>query len=244
MKDQHLKAAYSVLPHHVAIIMDGNGRWAQARGLGRVLGHRQGALAVRRTVEEAARLGIGILTLFAFSSENWKRPQAEVQALMSLFVRTLRSEQDNLRSHDIRTRVVGDVAKFPDKLREAITEVEDATASCGGMRLNIAANYGGRADIMQAVCRLMAERSALAAPPDEAVFTSLLQVPEDVDLIIRTGGERRLSNFLLWQAAYGELFFSPTLWPDFGADDLHEALQFFASRERRFGMTSAQVRGH
>lgn len=232
------------LPRHVAIIMDGNGRWAEARGLSRVSGHREGATAVRRVVEAAASKGIAVLTLFAFSSENWRRPRPEVQALLQLFVSTIEQQTLSLKQHGIKTRVIGDISKFPEKLRSAIAFLEGETALCTGMQLNIAANYGGRWDIVSAARSLLAEcRQGTLQPADlnEDLFASRLSEGRDIDLLIRTGGEQRISNFLLWQAAYSELYFSGTLWPDYDERDLDDALAFFGLRERRFGMISEQL---
>ncbi len=231
-------------PRHLAIIMDGNGRWAQARGKQRVSGHQEGANAVRRVITECAKMGVKELTLFAFSSENWKRPSMEVNALMTLFVQAIRKESKNLLENGIRTRIAGDVIRFPKLLQIQIKKLENLTADCNVMTLNIAANYGGRWDILQSAKKLL--ESYKKQPFDieslsEAKFTENLNIISDVDLMIRTGGEQRISNFLLWQAAYAELYFSKTLWPDFGKDDLLEAFTFFNGRERRFGMTSAQV---
>jgi undecaprenyl diphosphate synthase len=237
-------AAAAAVPRHVAIIMDGNGRWATSRGFPRVMGHQKGAAAVRRVVEAAASRGIGVLTLFAFSSENWKRPRTEVAALMQLFVRALDKETSSLLENGIRLRVLGDVSAFPESLRRRIAQAEERTKDCGRMLLNVAANYGGRWDIVQAAraaARDVAEGRLDIASLDEARFSTYLAEPLDVDLMIRTGGEKRISNFLMWQASYSELFFSDTLWPDYGADDLDAAIRFFQGRERRFGMTSEQL---
>lgn len=234
------------VPRHVAIIMDGNGRWAQKRGMPRVMGHQRGSQAVSRVVEAAAQRGISILTLFAFSSENWKRPPLEVQALMQLFARTLDGEAQALASNSIRLKVIGDLTFFSKTLQEKIASAEEITSQGTRMQLNIAANYGGRWDIVQAA-RAAAEDALKGdlkiADLDESRFQNYLTEPHDVDLMIRTGGEKRLSNFLMWQASYGELYFSDTLWPDYGAADLDEALEFYSGRERRFGMTSEQVKG-
>lgn len=234
------------VPRHVAIIMDGNGRWAQKRGMPRVMGHQRGSQAVTRVVEAAAQRGISILTLFAFSSENWKRPPLEVQALMQLFARTLDGEAQALSRNSIRLKVIGDLTFFSKTLQEKIARAEEITSQGTRMQLNIAANYGGRWDIVQAA-RAAAEDALKGnlkvGDLDESRFQTYLTEPHDVDLMIRTGGEKRLSNFLMWQASYGELYFSDTLWPDYGAADLDEALEFYSGRERRFGMTSEQVKG-
>lgn len=244
MTDSNIKPGSITAPRHLAIIMDGNGRWAVARGKQRVSGHKEGANAVRRVITECARLGVKELTLFAFSSENWKRPSLEVNALMALFVEAIKKESKNLLQNGIRTRIVGDKTRFPALLQRQIEKVEALTADCSVMTLNIAANYGGRWDMTSACRDLMQsclEKRINADEITEDMITQRLNVASDVDLMIRTGGEQRISNFLLWQAAYAELYFSKTLWPDFGLDDLIEAFEFFNGRERRFGMTSAQV---
>ncbi len=234
------------IPRHVAIIMDGNGRWAEARGKQRVFGHTHGADAVLRITEAAARRGISVLTLFAFSSENWNRPKLEVTALMKLFAKTIKIQGPNLLKNNVKTEVTGDVSRFSPALQKEIRELEALTSSCTGLKLNIAANYGGRWDIAQAA-RSLAQKCADGLMKPEAVteeaISKELAVPQDVDLLIRTGSEQRISNFLIWQAAYAELYFSPTLWPDYDEKDLDEALDFYAHRERRFGLTSAQLKG-
>lgn len=238
--------AFQGLPKHVAIIMDGNGRWAKKRLMPRAEGHRRGVGAVRRAVTAAAKLGISYLTLFAFSSENWKRPQAEVNALMQLFALSLKGEAEHMRENNIRMRIAGDLSAFSDEIRRVIAESEAMTAHCDGMMLTICANYGGRWDIVQSVRNLLAEQPQLAQMPEKITEQALTQhlaldwVPE-VDLMIRTGGEQRISNFLLWQAAYAELFCTPVLWPAFEEKDLVQAVRWFAERERRFGMTGEQI---
>jgi undecaprenyl diphosphate synthase len=234
------------LPRHIAVIMDGNGRWAQRRGLPRYAGHPVGVEAVRRIVEACVERGIQVLTLFAFSSENWQRPQKEVSLIMDLFIRSLKKEARRLHRNGVKLRIIGDREAFSDKLQRHITEVESLTADNTGLVLQVAANYGGRWDITHAA-RLLAERvRAGELEPeqvDEAVLAGALSFPRlpEPDLFIRTGGERRLSNFLLWQCAYTELYFTDILWPDFDGKALDEALQDFASRERRFGRTGEQV---
>ena len=233
------------IPRHVAIIMDGNGRWAQKRGMPRVMGHRRGAQAVRRTVEAAVTLGIKVITLFAFSSENWKRPALEVSALMQLFARALDKEVPLLKDNGVKLRVIGDLKAFPLKLQERIQRAQEFTAGGEKLILNVAANYGGRWDIVQAARKLSKMALEGHLDPDlidEKLFSSSLVEPLDVDLLIRTGGEKRISNFLMWQSSYSELFFSDTLWPDFDRKDLEEALNFFSGRERRFGMISSQLK--
>ena len=234
------------LPRHVAIVMDGNGRWARQRHLPRVAGHRIGARVVRRVVEDCARRGIAHLTLFAFSSENWRRPQDEVSVLMELFVRALRDEELRLKEHDIRLSVIGERSALPARLQDAIARAEANTADCRGLHLNVAANYGGQWDIVQAARSLVAAAASgalEASALDEASFAARLALGHapPLDLLIRTGGERRISNFLLWHLAYAELYFTDTLWPDFDAAALQEALAWYAGRERRFGQTSEQL---
>jgi undecaprenyl diphosphate synthase len=234
------------IPRHVAVIMDGNGRWATRRHLPRVAGHSRGVDAVRAVVEAAGRRGIEFLTLFAFSSENWRRPADEVSVLMRLFMSALQKEVGKLRDNGVRLRVVGDLAAFAPELRRQIEAAEAATADNERLKLTVCASYGGRWDIVQAVRALLAADPAIAARPgviDEALFARHLALAfaPDVDLLIRTGGEQRLSNFVLWQAAYAELYFTDVLWPDFDAAALDAALDWYATRERRFGRTSAQL---
>ncbi len=232
----------STPPRHVAIIMDGNGRWAKARGLPRIAGHQRGAESVRRTVEAAGELGIDFLTLYAFSSENWKRPPAEVGDLMGLLRLYLRRELARLHQNDVRIRFIGDRDRLAKDIVDLIEEAEDTTRGNGGLTLVIALNYGAHAEILRATRALAEEVRAgrLASEDiDEDVFARQLHttgVP-DPDLVIRTSGEQRLSNFLLWQAAYAELVFMDTLWPDFTKDSLREAIHEFHRRERRYGAT-------
>ena len=238
-------AAGSV-PHHVAIIMDGNGRWAQRRGLPRPAGHQAGVAAVRLIVEESVRVGVRVLTLFAFSSENWRRPRHEVALLMDLFFRVLRRELPRLKANGVRLRLVGDRAAFSDRLQRRMADAEAATAGGDRLLLQVAANYGGRWDIVQAARSLARAVQAGGLDPDaidEGRFAAALSFSDvgDPDLFIRTGGEQRLSNFLLWQSAYAELYFTETLWPDFDAVAYAQALQAFAGRHRRFGQTAEQV---
>jgi undecaprenyl diphosphate synthase len=233
-------------PEHVAIIMDGNGRWAEARGQPRHAGHRAGVASVRSTIEECIRHGVKVLTLFAFSSENWRRPKAEVNMLMDLFLTALQREVKRMQSNDIRLRVIGDISAFPDKLQKRIRASENATRDNRRLILQIAANYGGRWDITQAARRLAAAVRRGDLNPediDEKVFaraTALSDVP-DPDLFIRTGGDLRISNFLLWHCAYTELYFTPVLWPDFDSDEFAKAVAEFARRQRRFGQTGGQL---
>ncbi len=233
-------------PRHVAIIMDGNGRWARQRMLPRFAGHRAGMEAVRETIKYCLDCGIEVLTLFAFSSENWQRPQEEVGALMNLFMTALEKEVSKLHEKGVRLRIVGDHGAFHEELRRRIEEAERLTADNRAMTLNIAANYGGRWDIVQA-SRQLAEAVAAgemsAEELDEAAISDRLcfaGLPEP-DLFIRTGGEQRISNFLLWQLAYTELYFTPKLWPEFDRAQLDEALASYRSRQRRFGRTGEQV---
>jgi undecaprenyl diphosphate synthase len=233
------------VPHHVAIIMDGNGRWARQRRLPRVAGHRRGSEAVRAIVRACAERGVGYLTLFAFSSENWRRPADEVSILMDLFLRALEQEVAKLHENGIRFKVVGDLARFDRRIQELIAEGEALTAANTRLTLTIAANYGGRWDIGQAARRYFAANPGAAAAGDfvpEAIepYLAMAYAPEP-DLFIRTGGEQRVSNFLLWQLAYTELYFTPLLWPDFDAAALDTAIEWYAQRERRFGRTSEQV---
>ncbi|MGA7802064.1 MAG: isoprenyl transferase [Gammaproteobacteria bacterium] len=234
------------LPRHVAIIMDGNGRWAKRRMLPRVAGHHEGVKAVRRVVEACSSLGIEALTLFAFSSENWRRPRTEVGLLMDLFINTLQRQVDKLHRNGVRVQFIGDRSAFSDKLRRLMDSAESLTAYNNGLVLTIAANYGGRWDIAQAARCLAAEVAAGRLEPEAitqdtlAEHLSLAHLPEP-DLFIRTGGEQRVSNFLLWQLAYTELYFTDTLWPDFDRACLGQALESFAGRQRRFGRTGDQV---
>ena len=240
--------AVGSIPRHIAIIMDGNGRWATQRLLPRVAGHSKGVDAVRTTVEECAKRGVDYLTLFAFSSENWRRPADEVSLLMRLFVTALEREVSKLRANGIRLRVVGDLSPFDGRLRDLITKAERSTADNRGLTLTIAANYGGRWDILQATRALLADRPDLAANPqllaeeDLTAYLAMHYAPEP-DLFIRTGGEQRISNFLLWQLAYSELYFTDQYWPDFDAASLTAAIASYQRRERRFGRTGAQTQG-
>ena len=234
-------------PPHVGGMMGGNGRWAEARGEPRRAGHRAGVTSVRHVIEESVRQGVRVLTLFAFSSENWRRPPSEVGFLMDLFVSALERELKRMLSNDIQLRVIGDVSAFPDKLQARIRKAEEATRDNRRLVLQVAANYGGRWDIVQASRRLAAAVQRGELQPDDideglfAQATALAGLP-DADLFIRTGGDLRISNFLLWHSAYSELYFTPVLWPDFGVEQYREALQAFAGRQRRFGMTGAQLR--
>ena len=223
------------LPRHVAVIMDGNGRWATRRGLPRAVGHREGAKAVRRVVEAARRLGLGTLTLYAFSSDNWQRPAPEVEALMRLFETYLGEEGRRCAENDIRLRVIGRRDRLGRALAASVEAAEEATAFGEAMELRIAVDYSGRDAILPAIPLLAPD----AAPTRSALLSALARAGQggapEVDLLVRTGGERRTSDFLLWESAYAELFFSDRLWPDVGAADLDEALAWYAGRERRFG---------
>jgi undecaprenyl diphosphate synthase len=231
------------VPRHVAIIMDGNGRWAKKRLLPRVAGHVKGVETVREVVRASIEAGIEYLTLFAFSSENWRRPADEVGLLMQLFMNALRQEVDKLQRNGVRLRVIGDRSRFDAALQAMIASAEAATAANDRLHLSIAANYGGRWDILQAVNRLALEQPERAGAWQEAdlePYLSTAFAPEP-DLFIRTGGEERISNFLLWQLAYAEFHFTPTLWPEFDAAALQDAIVSYQRRERRFGRTSEQL---
>ncbi|MCX7673969.1 MAG: polyprenyl diphosphate synthase [Thiobacillaceae bacterium] len=231
------------VPRHVAIIMDGNGRWAKSRMLPRVAGHTKGVARVREIVEACVLRGIAHLTLFAFSSENWRRPAEEVDKLMELFVQALEREVSRLHHNGIRLRIIGDKARFPARLQHLIRESEQLTAGNGRLTLTVAANYGGRWDILQAFNAWLHDHPH-ATQISEAAFAPYLSMADapEPDLFIRTGGEQRISNFLLWQLAYTELYFTPVLWPDFDAAELDRAIAWYRQRERRFGRTSEQLR--
>ncbi|HVV96658.1 MAG TPA: polyprenyl diphosphate synthase [Rhodanobacteraceae bacterium] len=235
------------IPRHIAIVMDGNGRWAERRRRPRSFGHREGQKAVRAAVEFCRRRGVEALTLFAFSSENWSRPRAEVGALMQLFLKALDREVDELHENGVRVAFVGDLGAFSDELRERMQRAMAKTAENGKLALNVAVNYGGRWDIAAAAGRAAIEVANGRLRADDiteetlAPFFALANLPP-VDLFIRTGGEMRISNFLLWQIAYAELWFTDALWPDVDATVLDAALAEYARRERRYGLTSAQIR--
>lgn len=236
------------LPVHIAIIMDGNGRWARRRHLPRGAGHKAGLTAARRVIEHCGKLGIGALTLFAFSSENWQRPDAEVGGLMELFMGALQNEVDKLHSNQVQVRFVGNLAGFSPALRAAMERTHALTECNTGMMLNVAVGYGGRWDIAHAA-RLLAEEVAQGKRRsdeiDERAIGAALTLRDcpDPDLFIRTGGEQRISNFLLWNLAYTELYFSEVLWPDFDEQTLDTAINWFATRERRFGLVPEQLPG-
>jgi undecaprenyl diphosphate synthase len=231
------------IPRHIAIIMDGNGRWAKQRMLPRAAGHKRGVEIVREVVKACAARGVGFLTLFAFSSENWRRPAEEVSMLKQLFILALEREAEKLHRNGIRLRVVGDLAPFGKKITELVTRAEKLTQANTGMTLTIAANYGGRWDLLQAMRRLVQSHPEQHGAFTEEQLTGCLAMayaPEP-DLFIRTGGEQRISNFLLWQLAYSEFYFTDTLWPDFDAAALDLAISSYQQRQRRFGRTSEQV---
>jgi undecaprenyl diphosphate synthase len=229
----------SGVPHHIAIVMDGNGRWASRRFLPRIAGHKQGMDALRHCVKACAARGVAVLTVFAFSSENWNRPQEEVSGLMDLLVMALSREVPQLKSDGVRLFFVGNRAGLSERVRAGLDQAEAATATNSRLILNVCFNYGGRWDVAQAAAKLAARGEPITEDSLGAAM-ALAHVP-DPDLIIRTGGEQRLSNFLLWQAAYSELFFSDRLWPEFDDAALDEAIAAYSQRERRFGRTSAQV---
>ncbi|MDX2282600.1 MAG: isoprenyl transferase [Bacteroidia bacterium] len=236
----------AALPQHVAIIMDGNGRWARTRGNERIFGHRSAIEAVRDTTEGAAELGVRFLTLYAFSTENWQRPRREVNALMTLLVDTIRAETPTLTENDVRLRAIGDLDRLPGNCKSRLTEAMDLTAGNQRMTLTLALSYGARADLAAAVRQLARQVQAGELPPDaidearigQALSTAFAPDPE---LLIRTSGEHRISNFLLWEIAYAEIFFTAKLWPDFRREDLYEAIVNFQRRERRFGKISEQL---
>jgi len=236
--------AVGSVPKHVAIIMDGNGRWATKRFMPRVAGHSEGLEAVRKVVEECVKQNVEYLTLFAFSSENWRRPPEEVGFLMKLFLKSLRKEVTRLAENNIRLKMIGDLSRFGSAITDMVEFSEEKTKDCNRLTLTIAANYGGRWDILQAMQKAFAQNPHLdpGSIPEEWLtpHLSMAYAPEP-DLFIRTGGEQRVSNFLLWQLAYTELYFTDILWPDFDATELQKAFLWYAQRERRFGRTSAQL---
>jgi len=234
------------MPAHVAIIMDGNGRWAEKRGLPRVVGHKNGVTSVREAVETARKLGIKVLTLYAFSTENWRRPPLEVQALMGLLQSYLQSELDDLLKNDISLRCIGQKDRMPEDVRGVLDRTIAKTAGNKGLVLNLALSYGSRSEIVMAA-KLLAKKCAAGTLDPEDISEDFLEkhlyttgLP-DPDLLIRTGGEYRLSNFLLWQISYSELYFTETLWPDFRKPEFMEAIDEYRKRQRRFGKTGAQV---
>jgi len=222
------------LPKHIAIIMDGNGRWAKKRGLPRVFGHRAGIKAVRATVEACRELGIPCLSLYAFSTENWQRPKTEIKALMNLLYKYLGKEKQNLKKNNIKLIVSGDINALPKKIQNEIKKVTDYTKNCDGMILNLCLNYGSRQEITNAVNKIISKKYSCV---DESIISKNLYTSDlpDPDLLIRTSGEYRISNFMLWQLAYTELYFTNVLWPDFTKEELFKAIQNYQQRERRFG---------
>ena len=237
--------ATDAVPRHVAIIMDGNGRWAKRRFLPRIAGHRRGVDNVRSTVQACIEKGIEFLTMFAFSSENWRRPAEEVTFLMQLFVVALEQQVEKLHANGVRFKVIGDMSRFERPLRELVAHAEQLTGGNTRLTLTVAANYGGRWDMIQAVTHMLRNKPQLAAgftETDLHPYLSLAYAPEP-DLFIRTGGEQRISNFLLWQLAYAEMYFTNTLWPDFDVAAFDLAIASFQRRERRFGRTSEQLQG-
>ncbi len=245
-KDIQLQIDKNRLPVHVAVIMDGNGRWARRRGFTRTLGHEKGVNAVRNTVEMAAELGIGYLTLYAFSTENWKRPKFEVDALMRILVRSLRKEMKTLMDNNVRLLAIGDLESLPRKSREDFRHAIAKTAGNTGLTLVLALSYSARWELVEAARKIARKAKAGELDPesiDDPLFSSFLETARmpDPELLIRTSGEFRISNFLLWQIAYTEFYFTPTLWPDFGKEDFCRAILDFQGRERRFGRTSEQL---
>ncbi len=233
------------IPRHIAIIMDGNGRWAKQRFMPRVAGHQRGVEALREVVKACRELDVEYLTVFAFSSENWRRPAEEVTFLMSLFLKMLEREVVKLHQNNIRLKIIGDRSSFDDKLNQTMREAERLTADNSALTLTVAANYGGRWDVMQAVRAMLRDHPHLAqafTEEDLQPYLSMSDAPEP-DLFIRTGGEQRISNFMLWQLAYTELYFTGTLWPAFDRNELDKAIAWYQQRERRFGRTSEQLEG-
>ncbi|GDX49204.1 isoprenyl transferase [Bacteroidota bacterium] len=246
----NLLAQYQInpdrVPQHVAIIMDGNGRWAKQKGHMRIFGHRQGVKAVRAAIESAAEIGVGYLTLYAFSTENWTRPEQEVNGLMELLVDTIDSELPTLMKNKIKLATIGDLAKLPRKCQAQLEKTKDKTAENNGLTLILALSYSGRWDIIEAIKRIGIDVKSGKLTPEEindeildkALNTSCFPNP---DLLVRTSGEQRISNFLLWEIAYSELYFTTVLWPDFTKDDFYKAIVDYQGRERRFGKTSEQI---
>lgn len=233
----------SAIPKHIAIIMDGNGRWAKQRMLPRIAGHRRGVETLREVIKASIELGVKYLTVFAFSSENWRRPTEEISLLMQLFMRALEQEVAKLHANEIRFKVIGDLSRFEPKIVELIRDAEALTVNNQRLTLTVAANYGGRWDILEALRRLLEASPEAAKSLNEEDLTPYLSTSDlpEPDFFIRTGGEQRISNFLLWQLAYTELYFTDTLWPDFNAEAVHRAVLSYQQRERRFGRTSEQL---
>jgi undecaprenyl diphosphate synthase len=238
------KERKNIIPRHIAIVMDGNGRWAKKKHRPRLFGHKQGVETVREIIKMCNSIGVECLTLFAFSSENWKRPEEEVMGLMKLFMMALEKEARSLAKNGVILEFIGDRSAFSKKLQRKIAQVEELTAAGKGVRLVIAANYGGRWDILQATQKMQQQAvNDNSATINEKSFNRCLSTQHlpDPDLFIRTGGERRISNFLLWQLAYTELYFTNVLWPDFNRDELQQAIDDFSTRQRRFGKTGDQI---
>ena len=234
------------IPNHIAIVMDGNGRWARAKNRPRFMGHKKGVAAVREIVKTCSQLNVECLSLFAFSSENWKRPEEEIKHLMGLFMLALDREAKSLARNNVKLKIIGDLSAFSEKLQQKIRHVEELTAQSTGLNLIVAANYGGRWDITQAtkeIGKLIETGKKISTSITEDDISQQLTTVDfpDPDLFIRTGGEKRISNFLIWQMAYAELYFTDVLWPDFNAEHLNAAIQDYSSRQRRFGKTSEQV---
>jgi undecaprenyl diphosphate synthase len=247
MEDFKDKIDLGRLPEHVAIIMDGNGRWAQQHGKKRIFGHQNGVKSVREVTEASAELGVSYLTLYAFSTENWKRPKWEVSALMRLLVETLGKEMKTLNDNDIRLQAIGDISKLPNSTRSALEKGINSTHKNKRMTLILALNYSGRWELVESVKKIASEVKAGGLSPDDIddqLFASNLETAlyPDPELLIRTSGEQRLSNFLLWQLAYAELYFTPVMWPDFRKNDLYRAIYSYQQRERRFGLTGEQIK--
>lgn len=235
----------AAVPRHIAVIMDGNGRWAKQRFLPRVMGHKQGVESLRKVVKACREIGVEYLTVFAFSSENWRRPEEEVSFLMSLFMKALEREVTKMHKNNIRLKIIGDRSRFNDQLKQSMRDAETLTENNDGLTLTIAANYGGRWDVMNAVQSMLKVHPQLAQNFTEAdlqPYLSMSDAPEP-DLFIRTGGEQRVSNFMLWQLAYTELYFTDTLWPAFDRKEFGKAIDSYKNRERRFGQTGEQVQG-
>ena len=242
-----MKSDPAGLPSHIAIVMDGNGRWAERRKRPRTFGHQAGQKALRRVVEHCGRIGVAELTVFAFSSENWQRPRKEVNRLMELFMRALDKETRERHENGVRLRFIGDIGRFSPELQDRVLKATEMTAGNRRLTLNVAVNYGGRWDIAEAARRIAVEVAAGRLSPeavDEAAVGARVALADspDPDLFIRTGGEMRISNFLLWQSAYTEFYFTDTLWPDFDGASLDAAIAAYRSRERRFGLTGRQAR--
>lgn len=242
----NIQFSSDLLPQHIAVIMDGNGRWAKQRGKPRIYGHRMAVKSVRETISTASRLGIKAITLFAFSSENWKRPEEEVSVLMDLFMAVLTREVKKLHKNNLRLQIIGDKTRFSNALQKKIAAAEELTKANTGTVINVAANYGGKWDITEAVKQVAQQVSDGQLQPQDITestisrYLSMSDLP-DVDLMIRTSGECRISNFMLWQMAYAELYFTDLFWPEFDEQALLDAIAWFINRERRFGCTSEQL---